>query len=890
MSQRPSQAAPATGKPGGKAPSAPSRPSPGSRAGSGTHVGTSGDTESKTKKRKHRGGRKRKNRRQSFAAPSDTDLAPALPEHPSLLDVPEGTVPEASFYKHRAGSNTSLESEALLDHRDHSETRLRRQSVASPFNGRLLPFGQFRRDSPGLHSTMNESVDTVKPAFGAHAESDEEDGIGATDRTPLISRRQSSGPKKGAASNYGGLNHGTDSPRRPLLSARPSSIGSSRSGHRRKGLPRINSSMSISSFDVNNPPSVPGSPRLGGDEGYDDVMLPEYTHGPSLEYGRGLMGSYGNETVIDIDGGPLDDRPPTGNNSFNQRRRPTGQSGDKDDVCLPFDQMTELGEEDVLHTEEGAGAKMRRSRRRPWPDLAALEDWSRQEREERTVEGLRAKKVSEPEMVGGRLRPRKVAWQREQDDEPFRWTYFNEELDSSLRSHTISGLQQLGLSFRELFIPEAPEIDADSSDDEEEVLSTLGAPPIGKDRSATPIQNGESRSGTRQSSILGHTDRVLSAEQSPGRITPVTDHLQERSKRYGPRPVFWLDVLQPTNEEMRVICRAFGIHKLTAEDIMEQEAREKVELFRNYYFVNYRTFEQDEKNEDYMEPVNMYFVVFKGGVISFHFSQMPHPPNVRRRIRQLAEHQYTDSDWISYAIIDNITDAYAPLIEQIESEVDDIDDEILRLHSKGLKEDEAKRKGLEPPEPKDKVTIYEKIAGKSHGSDSESVASVTSAETSRDMLLRVGECRKRVMGLYRLLGNKADVIKGLAKRCNEQWQVAPRSDVGLYLGDIQDHIVTMTGNLTHYENILSRAHSNYLAQINIRMNERAEQTNDVLGKLTVLGTIVLPMNIITGMWGMNVLVPGQDVDSLTWFWCITAGLVVFGLSCFFIAKKLYRVV
>ena len=67
--------------------------------------------------------------------------------------------------------------------------------------------------------------------------------------------------------------------------------------------------------------------------------------------------------------------------------------------------------------------------------------------------------------------------------------------------------------------------------------------------------------------------------------------------------------------------------------------------------------------------------------------------------------------------------------------------------------------------------------------------------------------------------------------------------------------------------LLSRAHSNYLAQINIRMNERQEQTSDVLGKLTVLGTIVLPMNIVTGMWGMNVLVPGQDADNLTWFWC-----------------------
>ena len=50
------------------------------------------------------------------------------------------------------------------------------------------------------------------------------------------------------------------------------------------------------------------------------------------------------------------------------------------------------------------------------------------------------------------------------------------------------------------------------------------------------------------------------------------------------------------------------------------------------------------------------------------------------------------------------------------------------------------------------------------------------------------------------------------------------------------------------------------------MNERQEQTADVLGKLTVLGTIVLPMNIITGMWGMNVPVPGQESDNIVWFW------------------------
>lgn len=225
---------------------------------------------------------------------------------------------------------------------------------------------------------------------------------------------------------------------------------------------------------------------------------------------------------------------------------------------------------------------------------------------------------------------------------------------------------------------------------------------------------------------------------------------------------------------MKVLSKAFGIHPLTAEDIMVQEAREKVELFRHYYFVNYRSFDQDQNSEDYLEPVNMYVIVFREGVISFHFSMTPHPANVRRRIRQLKDYLIVNSDWISYAIIDDITDVFVPLIQNIEDEVDDIDDEILRLHSSTSNS---------------KSDVFDEKASNTG----------TTVGSEGDMLRRVGDCRKRVMSLYRLLGNKADVIKGFAKRCNERWDVAPKSDIGLYLGDIQDHIVTMTSNLSHYE-------------------------------------------------------------------------------------------
>jgi magnesium transporter len=222
---------------------------------------------------------------------------------------------------------------------------------------------------------------------------------------------------------------------------------------------------------------------------------------------------------------------------------------------------------------------------------------------------------------------------------------------------------------------------------------------------------------------------------------------------------------------MRVISKAFGIHALTAEDIMMQEAREKVELFRNYYFLNYRTFEQDPNSEHYLQPVNMYVVVFREGILSFHFSQTPHPANVRRRIRQLMDYLILSSDWISYALIDDITDVFGPLIQAIEDEVDEIDEMIMHMHS-----DEAPASSSSKEEKEQNV-----VPGPG------------------EMLRRVGVCRKKVMGMYRLLSNKADVVKGFAKRCNEHWEVAPKSEIGLYLGDIQDHIMTMTSSLTYYE-------------------------------------------------------------------------------------------
>lgn len=173
---------------------------------------------------------------------------------------------------------------------------------------------------------------------------------------------------------------------------------------------------------------------------------------------------------------------------------------------------------------------------------------------------------------------------------------------------------------------------------------------------------------------------------------------------------------------------------------------------------------------------------------------------------------------------DNIVDEFGPVIRQIELEADAIEDEVFVMRD----------------------------------------------DDSSSFLRRIGQVRKNCMALLRLLGGKADVLRGFTKRCNENYQVTPRMDIGMYLGDIQDHVVTMATNLGHFEKILSRAHSNYLAILSINNISQGTDTNRVLSKITFLASVLVPLNLVSGVFGMNVPVPfvGADKDNLAPFFTI----------------------
>ena len=77
-------------------------------------------------------------------------------------------------------------------------------------------------------------------------------------------------------------------------------------------------------------------------------------------------------------------------------------------------------------------------------------------------------------------------------------------------------------------------------------------------------------------------------------------------------------------------------------------------------------------------------------------------------------------------------------------------------------------------------------------------------------------------------------------------------------------------------------------QLNLQMSQANNDASEAISKLTVLSTVILPLNVITGLWGMNVLVPGQGMDSLHWFGGLASVMVVVACSGYFWATRLLR--
>ncbi|KAJ1725512.1 CorA metal ion transporter [Coemansia erecta] len=188
--------------------------------------------------------------------------------------------------------------------------------------------------------------------------------------------------------------------------------------------------------------------------------------------------------------------------------------------------------------------------------------------------------------------------------------------------------------------------------------------------------------------------------------------------------------------------------------------------------------------------------------------------------------------YIVYAILDEITDQLSPEIVAIEQRVDAIDELVLIL----------------------------------------------SHNEHENMLRQMGEQRRRILTTWQSTHPKIEVVETLVHMLSSRvWamQSGLAEEVSQYLGDVHGHLTAAVGSCSRAEAVLSRSHSNYLAKISLELSRATFDSNSTTERWTMLGTIVVPINIVTSFLGVNLKVPGQDRDDTLNFFIVMACMVIY---------------
>ncbi|KIJ21792.1 hypothetical protein PAXINDRAFT_95290 [Paxillus involutus ATCC 200175] len=418
---------------------------------------------------------------------------------------------------------------------------------------------------------------------------------------------------------------------------------------------------------------------------------------------------------------------------------------------------------------------------------------------------------------------------------------------------------------------------------------------------------------------------------------------------------WWLDVANPTWDDMRSIGKLLHLHPLTLEDILQQDTREKLELFPKlgYHFIVFRAIESTAARERFQErshtegdvyqvdeglvgEANVYLVVFREGICTFHFTDVSeHTDRVRNRVKLLQDSFHMSSDWIAHGLLDSIVDSFFPTLKEIEKEVaaiealvfsngnmvDDLsttstvtvdgthnpveEDKLPSLDSLDEKRDdtgESLRTQFSTARPS-LLPFFSRLKRK-FASFMKKVASFprihfqSSQTMTTTTLRRMARTRRLVTSLSRLLASKSEVISQIRKRFLTSFGRFGHNiytddlDIAIYMGDVQDHILTLQQALNHYEHLLSESHPAYLSQLRLSVSRGKKGTDKAMFMLSLVSLGALVPGPIIGLFSMNVHSPRNTIDPPTpsgpyYYWFGIVLVLVLLLQCAFLSLVRY---
>jgi magnesium transporter len=133
-------------------------------------------------------------------------------------------------------------------------------------------------------------------------------------------------------------------------------------------------------------------------------------------------------------------------------------------------------------------------------------------------------------------------------------------------------------------------------------------------------------------------------------------------------------------------------------------------------------------------------------------------------------------------------------------------------------------------------------------------------EPTEQTRLELYQLQRDVIQLRRVVLPQTEVVRRLGRDRAPGWRDGDESLVR----DLLDHLTRMVTMCDSYQQLLESATASYRAA-------RDGRLNDMLATLTIVSTVLLPISVVAGLWGMNfVMIPGAgEPDG---FWYLLAGL------------------
>jgi len=137
----------------------------------------------------------------------------------------------------------------------------------------------------------------------------------------------------------------------------------------------------------------------------------------------------------------------------------------------------------------------------------------------------------------------------------------------------------------------------------------------------------------------------------------------------------WVGLKEPGADELARVGEMFGLHDLALEDAGNAHQRPKLEDYEESLFIVLRTARYDDAREE-VDFGEIHLFVGSGYVIAVRHGEASELGTARQRLEARPDLLEAGPAAVVWAIVDRVVDDYAPVVEGIENDIEEVEDEI----------------------------------------------------------------------------------------------------------------------------------------------------------------------------------------------------------------------